>query len=144
MRYNGIYYNEMNFVSNKDKKRFYKWIKTIYREWYSEWAFEAFNCISSNNRWGKLVLLYDCAGLSHSRDFVLLTCNCIFSVTGELHNERRDWYRARKRRLTCKTAVMYISTFPPEGVAGIPWGLDSQNSHYPQEFDRRPGTGARL
>ena len=22
-------------------------------------------------------------------------------------------------------------------VAGIPWGLDSQNSHCPQEFDRR-------
>ena len=22
-------------------------------------------------------------------------------------------------------------------MAGIPWGLDGQNSHYPQEFDRR-------
>ena len=24
-----------------------------------------------------------------------------------------------------------------EGVAGIPWGLDIQSSHYPQEFDRQ-------
>ena len=34
---------------------------------------------------------------------------------------------------------MHLSMFSPQnGVGGgIPWGLDSQNSHCPREFDRR-------
>ena len=34
--------------------------------------------------------------------------------------------------------IMHLSMFSPrDGVAGIPWGLHSQNSHYTQEFDRQ-------
>ena len=41
-----------------------------------------------------------------------------------------------KRRLF--GTAMHLSLFSPRGVCvwgGIPWGLDSQSSHYPQEFD---------
>ena len=36
-----------------------------------------------------------------------------------------------------------INVFPQRGWrgGGIPWGLDSQSSHYPQEFDRRLAQG---
>ena len=44
-----------------------------------------------------------------------------------------------------KTGTQCIyQCFPPEwrgvvagGVVGIPWGLDSENSHCPRKFDRR-------
>ena len=33
---------------------------------------------------------------------------------------------------------MHLSMiFPRAGLAGIPWGLDRQSSHYPQAFDRQ-------